>query len=99
MSIVPLFLRSLIVTSLLSFMLPLAILGAVWIILSLVSSISQWSELGAYGQQLLVAFLTTFGTGDPVAGALTIGLTCSFVGSLFDLFASHRYHSHHLRED
>lgn len=99
MSVVPLFIRSLIVTSLLSFMLPLAILGAVWTILCLVSSISQWSELGTYGHQLFVAFLTTFGTGDPVAGALTIGLTCSFVGSLFDLFASHRYHCDRWRAD
>lgn len=99
MSIVPLFLRSLLVTSLLSFLLPLTILGAALMVLSLVSSIPQWAELGNSGSRLLMAFLTTFGSGNPMEGILTIGFTCSFVGSLFDLFASHRYPPHHLRED
>lgn len=99
MSIVPPFLRSLLVTSLLSFLLPLAILGAALMSLLLVSSIPLLSELGNSGIRSLVEFLATFGNGNPGEGVLAIGLTCSFVGSLFDVFASGRYHPHHVRED
>jgi hypothetical protein len=99
MSIVPPFLRSLLVTSLLSFLLPLAILGAARMGLLLVSSIPLLAELGNSGNRSLVEFLATFGSGHPVEGVLAIGLTCSLVGSLFDVFASHRYHPQNLRED
>jgi hypothetical protein len=97
MSIVPSFLRSLLVTSLLSFLLPLTLIGAALTGLSLMSSIPQCSQLGESGNRALVEFLTTFGSGNPIEGILTISLTCSFVASLFDMFASHR--DRDLRED
>jgi hypothetical protein len=97
MSIVPPFLRSLLVTSLLSFLLPLVILGTARMVFSLLSSIPPWMELGNSGNRALIEFLTTFGSGNPVEGVFVIGLTCSFVGSLFDVFTPHRYHD--LRQD
>ncbi|MGB3238143.1 MAG: hypothetical protein WBB29_07595 [Geitlerinemataceae cyanobacterium] len=99
MSIVPPFLLSLLVTSLLSFLLPLAVLGAARMSLLLVSSIPVLAQLGDSGNRSLVEFLATFGSGNPVEGVLAIGLTCSVVGSLFDVFVSGRYHLHHLRGD
>jgi hypothetical protein len=99
MSIVPPFLLSLLVTSLLSFLLPLAVLATVRMSLLLVSSIPLLAQLGNSGNRALVEFLATFGSGNPVEGVLAIGLTCSLVGSLFDVFVSGRYHPHHLHED
>lgn len=97
MSIVPLFLRSLLVTSFLSFLLPLAIVGAILMGFSLVGSLPDGSGLGRAGIAGTIDFLKTFGNGNPLEGLLTLGVTCSLVGSLFDAFASHR--DRHFRED
>lgn len=51
---------------------------------------------GAQGYYQAIAaqishFLATFGSGSPVHGLVVIGLTCSFVGALFDTYAFYRY--------
>jgi nitrate/nitrite transporter NarK len=39
----------------------------------------------------ILHFLATFGTGSCLNGLLTIGLTCGFVGALFDIYVYYRY--------
>lgn len=91
MSIFPHFLRSLLLTSLLSFVVPVLMLGTVLVVLSAIGYIPGIDILGQIGTEKLVKFLIVFGDGYPLQGLLTIGLTCALVGSLFDLFNFYRY--------
>ncbi len=90
------FFRSLLVTSALSFVVPLLLIGA--IIMSL-AFVTHLPVIGANSQminQQVLQVLSVFGNGDAIQGVLIIGLTCSFVGGLFDTYASY---SRYLRGD
>ncbi len=78
--------RSLLLSVLLSFVTPVLFLGGVLGTLLTVSYIPGIALLGQIGQELLLSFLSTFGEGYPLQGVLTIGVTCSMVGGLFDVF-------------
>ncbi len=78
--------RSLLLSVLLSFVAPVLFLGAVLGSLLTLSYIPGIALLGQMGQELMLSFLSTFGEGYPLQGALTIGVTCGMVGGLFDVF-------------
>ena len=78
--------RSLLLSVLLSFVTPVLFVGAVLGALLTVSYIPGIALLGEMGQELVLSFLSTFGEGYPLQGALTIGVTCGMVGGLFDVF-------------
>ena len=87
------FLISLILTATISFAIPVAIVG---LVLGLAMIVSITPGFVGFGQQAfgsILEFLATFGTGKPVTGMVTLGLACSFVGILFDLFNTYRYQS------
>ena len=91
MTTLPNFLRSLLLTSLLSFAAPILLVGGVLAALSIVSYVPGFTLVSQTGATQVLRFLATFGSGCPIQGMLTIGLTCSFAGSLFDVFNFYRY--------
>jgi hypothetical protein len=93
MCILPDFLRSLLLTTLLSFAAPILLVGTMLTTLFFMSCIPGFVFLGEAGATGILEFLTIFGSGCPVQGILTIGFACSIVGTLFDLFNFYRYQS------
>jgi type III secretory pathway component EscU len=91
MSILPNFLRSLVLTSLFSFTAPAILIGGIMASLLLIGYVPHFQTLSQVGTEQLSAFLSTFGSGDPLHGVVVIGLTCSLVGGLFDTYAFYRY--------
>lgn len=82
---------SLLVTAFVSFATPVVLVGVVLGVLSVLSYIPGFSLLGHCGLAQVIGFLSIFGNGYALEGILIIGLTCSFVGGLFDLSNYHRY--------
>ncbi len=93
MSILPNFLRSLLLTTLLSFVAPIALVIVLLAALSGIGCIPGLETISQAGTAQLSQFLAVFGSGCPVEGVIVIGLTCSFVGALFDTYAFYRYQS------
>lgn len=91
MSILPNFLRSLLLTSVLSFVAPILLLGGVLVSLSLIGYIPGLEGSTQLITEQILQFLATFGSGNPFQGLVVIGLTCSLVGALFDTYAFYRY--------
>ncbi|HEY9668237.1 MAG TPA: hypothetical protein V6C91_15610 [Coleofasciculaceae cyanobacterium] len=93
MSILPNYLRSLVLTILLCFVAPVVLVATLFAALGTINYIPGLDTISQTGTQQLLQFLSTFGSGCPLQGAMTIGLTCSFVGGLFDTYAFYRYQS------
>lgn len=88
MSILPNCLRSILLTSLFSFVAPLLLIGSGLSIFFLLGHLRGLEAIGQSGAQQILMVLATFGSGHPLQGFLVIGLTFSFVGVLFDTYAS-----------
>ena len=89
----PNFLRSLLMTIIISFLTPLGLVGTLLLVLL---GMGQMSPLLAFSQstiQQIQGFLAVFGSGRPLQGLVVIGLASSVVGALFDVFAFYRYQS------
>jgi len=85
------FLRSLILTSVLSFIAPILLVGAILIGFSLISNIPFVETIAQTGVSHILRFLAVFGSGDALEGIFIIGLTCGVVGALFDTYAFYRH--------
>ncbi len=92
MSILPNFLRSLLLTIVLSFVAPILLVGGALVSLSLVGYIPGSEAIESIADQIL-QFLAAFGSGNAFGGLIVISLTCSLVGALFDTYAFYRYQS------
>lgn len=91
MSILPSYLRSLLLTIIFSFVTPMLLVGGALVSLSLVSNIPGLQGMGQAIANQVLQFLATFGSGKPFRGTVVISLTCSLVGALFDTYAFYRY--------
>lgn len=91
MSTLSLFLRSLVITGIISFMTPWFVTGIGFTVLLLVSYIPLWNEFAREGMHAAVEILAVFGNGSPVEGLVAIGLTYSLVNMLFEAVATQRY--------
>lgn len=87
----PHFLRSLLLTSLLSFAVPTLTLASGLALALAIAHFPGLTNLGESTVKRLLQFLSTFGSGHPLQGVVIIGLTCSLVGVLFDAYALYRY--------
>lgn len=94
MHILPNWIRSLLLTVLLSFMAPIVLLGGLLAILSAISYFPGMDLVGHFSTKILSEFLAAFGNGYRLQGIVTIGLTCSLVGGLLDLFNLYNYESY-----
>ncbi len=81
------FLQSLLVTSTLSFMVPIILISAIVLTLFLVMQIPITQNLSRALVEQVLQVLTVFGTGNAIEGAIVIATTCSVVGVLFDTYA------------
>ncbi len=95
MSILPSYLRSLLLTIIFSFITPMLLVGGILFSISLLSYIPGWQAMAQATDEQILQFLATFGSRSPFRGLVVIGLTCSLVGALFDTYAFYRYQ--HLR--
>lgn len=90
MSIFTNFLRSLILTTVFSFIAPIFFVGGILVFLSLFGYIPVLQGITEDIPTQIFHFLATFGTGSPLNGLFVISLTCGFVGGLFDIYAYYR---------
>jgi hypothetical protein len=91
MTILTNFLRSLLLTVVFSFIAPILLVGGLLLCLSLLVHIPGLQEVTMNIPVAIMRFLATFGSGSSLRGLLVIGLTCSFVGGLFDAYVYYRY--------
>ena len=91
MSIFPNFLRSVLLTSLLSFVAPLLLIGAGLTSFSLIGLVPALQGFGHSGEEMILQFLATFGSGCPLQGFLVIGIAFGLVGALFDTYAFYQH--------
>ena len=93
MNLPPIYLRSLFLTSLVSFLTPLLFAGSAitgLIFMGLIPGLdgfSQWSS------GLILTVLRTLGSGKALEGSLVIGGACGVVGALFNTYIFYRYSS------
>jgi len=93
-SYVPNYVRSLLVTMVISFIFPVTILSIGLAGLSISSHVPVVATIAQASLGLTLNFLKIFGSGCAVGGIVTIGATCSLVGGLFDTYTfyqSYRY--------
>jgi hypothetical protein len=84
-------LRSLFFTTLLSFVAPVFLVGAILTGLWAIGYLPGLTLIGQSGLSHILEFLTIFGSGYPLQGMLTIAATFALVGNLFDLFNFYVY--------
>ncbi|MGK7921740.1 MAG: hypothetical protein AB4080_17220 [Trichodesmium sp.] len=86
MNIVTDFLRSLLLTSIFSFIAPMMLIGASWTSLTLISHFPSLQRIGQSGMTQIWELLATFGSGHPWQGCFVIAITFSLVGAMFDTY-------------
>lgn len=91
MSILSNFLRSLLLSIILSFVAPLLLAGVLIASTSLIAYVPGMQGIASALANHILQFLTAFGSGSSWHGLLVISLTCSLVGGLFDTYAFYRY--------
>ncbi len=90
------FIISLILTTTVSFIMPITVVGLFFGSAFLIGLVPGLGSFGHESTTEILKFLAIFGNGKPFSGILTLGLASSFVGALFDLFNNYRFQS--LRE-
>ena len=91
MSILPSFRPKLALTIVFSFVAPIFLVFGLLVSFSLLGHLPGLSAISATMSQGIAEFLAAFGSGNSWRGIVTIGLTCSFVGALFDTYTFYRY--------
>ena len=91
MKIVLSFLISISLAALFSFAAPVILVGTILGFLLIISYLPGLAILGNAGAIQVLEFLAVFGSGKPVDGILTLGLTVSIVGILLDILNFYRY--------
>jgi hypothetical protein len=91
MSIFLNFLRSVLLAGLLSFVAPLLLIAVGLTSFSLIGLLPAFQGFGRSGEDQILQFLATFGSGCPFEGFLVIGATFGLVGALFDTYASFQH--------
>jgi hypothetical protein len=81
------YLRSLVITAIMTFLIPLVLLGGILLLLTALQTL--FPRIGAIHH--LQGFLTILGSGSPRQGVLLVGTVSSLVGMLFDTYAFYRY--------
>jgi hypothetical protein len=85
------FLISISLAALFSFAAPVILVGTILGFLLIISYLPGLAILGNAGAIQVLEFLAVFGSGKPVDGILTLGLTVSIVGILLDILNFYRY--------
>jgi hypothetical protein len=90
MSAITNFLRSLVLSVIVSFISPLFLIGGFLLTLSLFGYVPGLQGIVEAITMPIMEFLSIFGNGHPLGGLFVICLTFGFVGALFDTYAYYR---------
>jgi hypothetical protein len=93
MSLASSYLRSLVLTSIFSFIAPLLLVGGAIAGLLVVGLVPWLEGFSRMGFEQIKTFLQTFGNGSALEGSLVIGCACALVGALFDTYIFYRQRS------
>ena len=94
----PNYVRSLLLTVLISFVVPIAILGTSLAGLSISSHFPGVATIAQLTFHQMLIFLKIFGSGSAIDGLFIIGITCGVVGGLFDTYIYYQtYRYQHVR--
>jgi uncharacterized PurR-regulated membrane protein YhhQ (DUF165 family) len=91
MSTLPNLLRSLLLTSIFSFLTPVFFLGMLLVGSIALSYLPHLSDIGTSSLEQIIHFLQVFGSNSAWRGIIVIGLVGSLVGSLFDTYIFYRF--------
>lgn len=91
MSILPSFRPKLALTIVFSFIAPILLISGLLVSFSALGHLPGLGTISAAINQGIAEFLAAFGSGNSWRGIAIIGLTCSFVGALFDTYTFYRY--------
>ena len=81
---------SLFLTASISFAVPVLLVGCAIAFFNLVAHVPGFWELGDRGTSYIIDFLAVFGSGKPLQGTITLGITVSIVGILLDILNVYR---------
>ena len=95
MSSLPSFRPKLALTIVFSFVAPILLISGLLVSFSLLGHLPGLTTISTAINRGIAEFLAAFGSGNSWRGIVIIGLTCSFVGGLFDTYTFYRYR--HLR--
>ena len=84
---------SLFLAAAISFAAPVVIIGCTVAFLNLAAYVPGFFELSSLGKFHVLNFLAVFGSGKPLQGVITLGLTVCTVGILLDILNFYRYQS------
>lgn len=84
------YLRSLVVTAIVTFALPLVLLGGLFLVLAGVQMLLPDIQLVSEMSQHLQTFLAILGSGDTWQGVLLISMVSCLVSMLFDTYTFYR---------
>jgi len=87
------FFLSLVLAASASFAIPVMLFGTVLGFLTLTGYIPGFWEMNNQATVYILNFLAVFGSGKPLQGLITLGLTVSIAGILLDLLNFYRYQS------
>ena len=93
MKVTPGFIISLFLAAIISFALPVALILLLLGFSFLASLFPSLMVLGGNINNAVLEFLIVFGNGKPIMGIITLGLTSTLAGILFDIFNFYRYQS------
>ncbi|MCU0525374.1 MAG: hypothetical protein MUF72_11170 [Elainella sp. Prado103] len=91
MSTRPNLLRSLLLTSIFSFLAPVLLISILLATTALISYLPPFEPFGSTGLLQIAHFLQIFGNGSAWHGLTVIGLVGSLVGMLFDTYTFYRF--------
>lgn len=80
------YLRSLLFASLLSFLVPIALIGSTIALMLLLKFVPGLMPFGQACANQILSVLETFGNGRAWEGTIVIGCACGVVGALFDTY-------------
>lgn len=84
---------SLSVAAFMSFTVPVILIGCAIAVIGVIGYVPGFWELSNQMTLQIIDFLAVFGSGRPLQGIITLGLTLSIVGILLDLLNIYRYQS------
>ncbi|GAB4459339.1 MAG: hypothetical protein OHK0037_04560 [Elainellaceae cyanobacterium] len=87
----PNLMRSLLITGIFSFLVPVVLVGFFLVPLRLLQEIPSLEVMSQAGIAPVIEFLRVFGSGNPLHGMLVIASVCSLVGILFDSYTLYRH--------
>ena len=93
MKITPDFIISLVLAAVISFVFPVTLILLLLGFSFLASLVPSLMVLGHSVNNAVLEFLVVFGNGKPLMGIITLGLTSTLAGILFDIFNFYRYQS------